>query len=67
MSSKTYVLNSGIGMTAVSIVNGLGEKDEIFVMPGGRPYLTEGWSVPPQFLFENPQIKIEVVEDSEGA
>lgn len=62
MPIRTYVLNGTQALMPVPIQNAEGQTDEIYVVPGGRPYLQDGWFVPEEFLVNNPRIRVDHVE-----
>lgn len=61
MSDKTYVLNPTAHAIPVDIEDAQGNKDTIFLQPGGKPYLPAGFSVTPACLRKNPKLTVKVV------
>lgn len=64
---RHYVLNPTQLTVTVNIVNeATGEVAEMYLQPGGKPYLPEGFVPTPAFLFNNPDIKYVVKNMTTG-
>ena len=61
MTSRIYVMNNTMGAVTVDIVAPDGSKDSINVVPGGRPYLQDGYIVDPLWRLNHSEIKVEEV------
>ena len=56
--TQFVVINSGPTMVEPPIENAAtGAKDSVFLQPGGRVTLEEGFSIPQLFLKKNPELK----------
>ena len=59
---RTHVMNSTQTSIEVPIVNpDTGEKDSVFLQPGGKPYLPQGFVPDPVWLRFNPRVKTATV------